>query len=408
MLHSKNFVTDPTFRKSHLDLWEAGATYPELLRPQLECLGELPPPLGPTKKEASAPLMVQLAGNDVDMVVKAAMMIMEHTDGNVSGFDLNCGCPQGIARKGNYGAFLMEQDFDRVCEILKALRRVLPAKTVVSAKIRLPLDDATLQERIPRLVETGIHFLTIHGRTIKENKTKVGVVHADRIRLAVEAAHKVDPSFPIVANGGMENYKDVQDILQSTGCVAGMSSEALLETPNIFQPSSMALSPRETFNQQFSFARDYLDICANVAPPLPGVLGLKNGGSSSMMRGHLLKFLFRYIVEQPDLRDRFTADRSRTITQSRDLVNELEERYSRMSEDEFEACKSASAESSWYRRHRKAGRRVHQKEIIGSSSLSSFVPEEISMEERKRQIQERIKQMKEQKKENQGDAARFV
>jgi tRNA-dihydrouridine synthase 1 len=273
MLHSRKLVNDPKFRKCHLDLWEAGVSYPQLLPNQLDCLGDLPQPPGPTESEANSPLIVQLAGNDVDEVVQAATLILDHTEGRVSGIDLNCGCPQGIAKKGNYGAFLMERDFDRVCEILTALRRNLPSSTAVSAKIRLPVDDQTLKERIPRLVETGIHFLTIHGRTIHENKTKGGACNVDRIRLAVETAQKLVPRFPVVANGGMENYNDVQRILQSTGAVAAMSSEALLETPNLFLPSSQQwLSPRERLHQQLSFARDYLNACAEFMPPLPGAL----------------------------------------------------------------------------------------------------------------------------------------
>jgi tRNA-dihydrouridine synthase len=249
MLHSKNFCTDSKFRRCHLDLYEAGATYGEFVPSQLEFLGE-GIPLSDIQHER-APLMVQLAGHDPQMVVKAALMIMDHTGGQVSGFDLNCGCPQGIARRGRYGAFLMEEDDRLICSILSTLREALPSSVAVSAKIRLPLDDDTLQDRIPRLVGTGINFLTIHGRTLLENKTKVGPMHTNRVRLAIEAARRVVKDFPVVANGGMETYRDVQEILEATGAVAAMSSEALLETPNIFLPESLNLDPKERMEQQF-------------------------------------------------------------------------------------------------------------------------------------------------------------
>jgi tRNA-dihydrouridine synthase len=412
MLHSKKFVNDPKFRLSHLDLWEAGVVYPELLPSQLSCLGDLPLPLGPGKSDSGYPLVVQLAGNEPSAVVEQANLILDHTDGNVSGFDLNCGCPQNIAKKGNYGAFLMERDFDRVCDILRALRQSVPESTAVSAKIRLPTDDATLKERIPMLMGTGINFLTIHGRTLYENKTKVDSCHVDRIKLAIDTAHKLNPDFPVIANGGMESYEDIQEILKTTGAVAAMSSEALLEIPNIFSPSSSGLTPRERLTQQIAFANDYLDVCANIVPPLPGALGMNTEGSFKVIRGHLFKFLYRYLSEQTDLRDRLGDCAMQTIAQAREFVDELEGRYSKMSDDELMECKSTSPEASWYRRHRKPDRRVHQKEIPADSSLSPLVSKEESIESiesRKQQIRDRLKIMNKKKKESEtAGTKRFI
>ncbi len=400
MIHAKNFVHDPKFRKSHLDLYEAGASYETLLPAQIECLGDLPIPSGLIHDRA--PLIVQLAGHDVDVVVQAAQMIMEHTEGQVSGFDLNCGCPQAIARKGRYGAFLMEEDDRLVCQILSGLRKALPESTTVSAKIRLPLEDETLYDRIPRLVGTGINFMTIHGRTLVENKTKVGAVHTDRIRLAVETAHRVDPNFAIVVNGGMESYNDVQEIRKATGTVAAMSSEALLETPNIFLVDSTHLDPRQLLEQQFFFAHEYLHCCATLAPPVPGVLGMSKykGGSCNVIRGHLFKFLHRYLQEHTDLRDQLAADRTiRTIPEARILINQLYERYTQLSDDELSTRFSSSKDASWYRRHRKPGRKVHQKEIRISSILQPLSIEDESIVERKRRIQERIQQLRQNNQE---------
>ena len=55
------------------------------------------------------PLFTQFCGNDADTVVAAARHVEAHTDY----VDINFGCPQRIARRGHYGAFLMD-DLDAV------------------------------------------------------------------------------------------------------------------------------------------------------------------------------------------------------------------------------------------------------------------------------------------------------
>jgi tRNA-dihydrouridine synthase 1 len=49
------------------------------------------------------PLIFQLSGNNPDLCLEAARMVEEFVDG----VDLNLGCPQRIASRSGYGAFLM-------------------------------------------------------------------------------------------------------------------------------------------------------------------------------------------------------------------------------------------------------------------------------------------------------------
>ncbi|KAG7358039.1 dihydrouridine synthase Dus [Nitzschia inconspicua] len=398
MLHVKNFVNDANFRRWHSDFYECGQPFPSSLLPsQRDCLGSNMPKLSPSPPQSFAPLMVQLAGHDVDTVVQAALMVYEQTNGKLAGIDLNCGCPQNIAKKGNYGAFLMERDSQRVRDILTALRKHLPPEIAVSAKIRLPPEDDVLADRIARLVDTGINFMTVHGRTLKENKTAVGAVHADRIRLAIERARSINPDFAVVANGGMENYHDVQSILQYTGASAAMSSEALLETPNLFQSSSMdsACTPQDRFQQQVFFATKYLDICEEVGPPLPGVMG--DGGSFGIVRGHFFKFFHRYLNADPtniDLRDEFAGSGMRTLHEARVFVDKLQDRYAHLSPEDWSVLPSSNPESSWYRRHRKPDRRVHQRQQLHTVNEDDCL---MNVEAKKREIKERIIKMKQQR-----------
>lgn len=362
MLHAKNIVRDPVFVRNHLDFYECSAPSEDLVQSQKLLLKDstVRPPL-PDVSAAAGPLVVQLAGNDPDVVAKAARKIYD-LNPKIAGFDLNCGCPQAIARKGNYGSFLMELDNGKtVCEIVKSLRRAVPVP--ISVKHRLATDPSHNIPRWLALQDAGVCFITVHGRTLYENKTAVGPCHVHWIQTAVQTL-----SIPVVANGGVERLDDVNQLFHTTGTAAVMSSEGLLETPYLFRGE-----PDNVREAQFQVTRDYLAWCAHF-PPLPGVLG--PNGSMTVVKGHVFKFLHRYWSQNEDLRDRLADHSLQTLGQLEVVVDELFERVTQQGEGES---------VSWYRRHRKR-QAEEEKPVI------------LSVEERKAHIKERIYKMKKDQK----------
>lgn len=109
------------------------------------------------------PLVVQFCANDPDVLLRAARYVEDHCDA----VDINLGCPQGIARKGNYGSFLLEKT-----EVILSMVRKLKAnlKVPVTCKIRcLPKEEDTLSLAL-KIQEAGASLLTVHGRTREHNK----------------------------------------------------------------------------------------------------------------------------------------------------------------------------------------------------------------------------------------------
>jgi tRNA-dihydrouridine synthase 1 len=84
----------------------------------------------------------------------------------VDAIDLNFGCPQGIAKRGNYGSFLLSSP-DLIVSLISHLHRNL--KVPITAKIRILPDEEQTIALVRRIEMAGAYLITVHGRT-KEQK----------------------------------------------------------------------------------------------------------------------------------------------------------------------------------------------------------------------------------------------
>ncbi len=256
------------------------------------------------------PCFVQFAGNDPEMLLQAGKYI----EGKSPCFDINLGCPQGIARKGHYGSFLLE-DEDLVLKIAGYLSNNL--KCGVSCKIRLFPDINRTLTLVKNLEERGIKVLTVHGRTKEQNKLLVGECDWSAIRKIKEVM-----SIPVIANGGVENFEDLDKCFEISKCDAYMSAEKLLEVPFLFSKKMYDLD---------EIGLEFID------------LSRKFNSDIDDCRSHLFKFYYQAGQMNLNYNDRLS--KSKTYDELWELGKEIQDFWKEnnvRSEDKL----------GWYNRYR--------------------------------------------------------
>lgn len=203
---------------------------------------------------ADRPLFVQIAGHDPQLMLQTAKYVEDHCDA----VDINLGCPQGIAKRGRYGAFLMEE-LDLLYDIVSTLVRGL--KIPVTCKTRIYKDFDRSIRLYETLVKAGASVLTIHGRTREEKGQAVGECDWDTIRRVKEHFARKDIPIPIIANGGVETLDDIHRCIAITGVDAVMTSEGILENPALcsrrLNAQGVEMSQIDLAGMSFQFLHSY-------------------------------------------------------------------------------------------------------------------------------------------------------
>jgi len=257
------------------------------------------------------PLIAQFCGNKPGELLNAAQYIEDRVDG----VDINFGCPQAIARKGRYGAFLLTQP-DLCEELVSVLASSLRPGVATTVKMRcLPTIEETI-EFAKRMETAGAQLLTVHGRTVKQSKTEAGAADWEAIRIL-----KSELSIPVIANGGIEHFGDVHRCLVYTAADAVMSSEALLENPMIFKETESspavleALTGQQWAHRQLKLVFEYLSIIIH-HPTSPGIF-----------KAHCFKLLYRLFEIHKDIRNEFGSNKVFCYNEMTRLIIVLALRY---------------------------------------------------------------------------------
>lgn len=232
-----------------------------------------------TTHPADRPLAAQFCANDPAAFVAAARHVAPHVDA----VDLNLGCPQGIARRGRYGAFLQDE-WALLAQLVGAAARELDVPVWVKIRV-FPSVERTVQYA-RMLQDAGASLVAVHGRT-REQKGK----DAPPADWAAIRAVKRALDVPVVANGNVRCRQDADDALEATGADGVMSAWALLDNPAAFcrdgpMPSRMQL------------AREYLDLADKYGTPM------------RMVRLHVFKLFRSRLDVNMDLNEEVAKCRS--------------------------------------------------------------------------------------------------
>ncbi|KFY93410.1 hypothetical protein V498_04424 [Pseudogymnoascus sp. VKM F-4517 (FW-2822)] len=220
MLHARLFTTTEKFRFNHFQPTRSGLPTPPVSAPPASS----PDTYLDGHPSIDRPLFVQFCANTPDDLLAAAQYVAPFCDA----VDLNLGCPQGIARKGGYGAFLQEDQ-----ELIYALINTLHTRlnVPVTAKIRVLETREETLAYAKKVLSAGASILTVHGRLREAKGHKTGLADWGAIRYLRD---NLPRETVIFANGNILCHGDIERCLEATGADAVMSAEGNLYDPAIF------------------------------------------------------------------------------------------------------------------------------------------------------------------------------
>lgn len=263
MLHSKMFTADRKFRAEYF-----------------------------TTHAGDRPLVAQFCANDADLFVSAA----QHIQHQVDAVDLNLGCPQGIARRGQYGSFLQDEWELLHSIVSKAVREL---DVPVWCKIRIFDDKKRTIDYAQMLENAGASVIAVHGRTRDQKGKTAPPANWGTIKAVREAVR-----VPVIANGNVRCVADADRAIEETGAAAVMSAWALLDNPGTFAGNNAP--------SRLQLAREYLDLAEGYSTPM------------RMVRLHMFKMLRSRLDVNMDLNEAVAGCRS--IADFRDITKRLEDR----------------------------------------------------------------------------------
>ncbi len=176
-------------------------------------------------KESKLPVIVQLLGSDPELVATSAKEIKEL---GFAGINLNFACPSKMVT-GSGGGGAMLKCPDAVRKVVLAVKQACPDFSV-SVKLRSGVSDPNeINQIVPALRDTGIDFMILHFRTVREMYDPVPG-GPERTAKAVELAG----SLPVIGNGDIDSIEKAEKMGNISGCAGICAARGLFRAPSLF------------------------------------------------------------------------------------------------------------------------------------------------------------------------------
>lgn len=175
-----------------------------------------------TCPEERSRVVFQMGTSDAIRALKAAQLVCN----DVAAVDINMGCPRSFSISGGMGAALLSKP-ETIHDILTTLKRNL--HTPVTCKIRLLRTSHNTVELARQIEKTGVSALAVHGRKVPDRPRDPA--KWNEIADVVAAL-----SIPVIANGDVFEYEDIERIKCATGASSVMIARGALWNASIFSP----------------------------------------------------------------------------------------------------------------------------------------------------------------------------
>ena len=230
-------VTDRPFRMLCKQLG-AGYAVSEMVTSRRDLWDSLKTSRRANHQGETAPIAVQIAGTDADMMADAARYNVAR---GAQIIDINMGCPAKKVCNKWAGSALM-QDEKLAIEIVSAVVKACsPEGVPVTLKMRTGWAQHAKNASTLALAaqDAGVAMLTIHGRT-REQGYKGFAEHETVANI------KSRVSIPVVANGDVNSPQAAKAVLAATGADAVMVGRAAQGRPWVFREIAHYLSTGNT------------------------------------------------------------------------------------------------------------------------------------------------------------------